>query len=114
MKLVFWLFVAVAACYGFYSASMAAWAYLQVSSVVQQAAGERYRGVAGPEGLARIRDTIVRESAEGGVPLDARDVEVVQHGGQISVRVRWTYPVIVYEGETVLAIPLSVDRSYAR
>jgi hypothetical protein len=30
------------------------------------------------------------------------------------VKVRWTYPVIVYNNETVLAIPLSVDRGFSR
>ena len=110
MRIVFWLLVAVAFFYSFYSGAMAVWSYMQVSGVVDQALEDRHLGDKS-ERARQVRAAIVRGAAKTGVALDEREVNVTQFEGGIVVSVRWTYPVITYNEETVFAIPLSIDRS---
>src|SRR5207247_708259 len=51
------------------------------------------------------------DSAESGVPLADRDVSVTVDNRVHTVNIVWSFPVIVYRGERVLAIPLSLKRS---
>jgi len=113
MKLVFWLLVAVGLFYGAYSGMMAVWSYFQINDIVEQAVRER-PGLAADERIRQVREEIVKGAARSGLALDGRAIDVQSAGGGLTVKVRWTYPVIVYNNETVLAIPLSVDRGFSR
>jgi hypothetical protein len=106
---VFWLLVAAALCYGFYSACMAVWSYMQVTSVVDSAATERLRTEGG---TGELRDAVLRGAARSGVPLDERAVDVTPGEGAVAVRVHWSYTVATFNNEPVLVIPLSVTRVY--
>jgi hypothetical protein len=111
MRILVWLLIALAAIYGFYSAAMALWSYVEVRSAAETAylekgSGDRY-------GRAdRIRDAILKQVREAGVAVDDREVFVTDEEQGIRVLVRWTYPVIVYKQETVLAIPLAHERVF--
>jgi hypothetical protein len=113
MKLVFWLLVAVVLFYGAYSGMMAVWSYFQINDIVEQAVRER-PGLGADDRVRQVRDEIVKSAARSGLALDGRAVDVRSAGGALSVKVRWTYPVIVYNSETLFSIPLSVDRDFTR
>jgi hypothetical protein len=59
-----------------------------------------------------VKTRIVREANEAGVPIEEREVSVVLADRELKLNVVWTFPVIVYKGESVLAIPLSVKKSH--
>jgi hypothetical protein len=111
MKLVFWGLVVVAAVYGAYSVMASAWQYFQVSGVVDEALEPR--SIA-EHGTARaLKAKILKDVAEAGVPLEARDVSVVMVDRLITVNIIWSFPVIIYNGEPVLSIPISLKREKA-
>ena len=102
MRLFFWGLVAVAAAYAAYAVMMSAWQYLQVSGVVDDVM--QPRAIADLGSARAVKAKILKDTAESGVPLEDRDVSV-------TVDIVWSFPVIVYRGERVLAIPLSLKRS---
>jgi hypothetical protein len=110
VKLVFWLLVAVALFYGFYSSSMAVWSYFQVSEVVEDTFSDPRKDRTDP---VYVRTTILKGVAARGITVDERDVVVTPYAGAMGVQVRWKYPMFSYDDETVLAIPLSLDRTVA-
>lgn len=109
MKLFFWGLVAVAAVYCAYSVMMSAWQYFQVSGVVDDALQPYAIKEAGstPRGL---KAKILKEVAEAGVPLEDRDVSVTMADRVVTVNIIWSWPVIIYKGEPVLSIPISLKR----
>jgi hypothetical protein len=110
MKLFFWGLVAVACCYAVYGAMMSAYQWFQIHSVVDEVLHPRnLRELAT---ASDIKQRIVREATTVGVPLDEREVDVVAAKGVLAIRVAWTFPMFVYQGESVLAIPLSVKKEH--
>jgi hypothetical protein len=111
MKLVFWGLVAVAAAYGAYAVMMSAWQYFQVSGVIDDVM--QPRTIAELGSARAVKEKILRDTAESGVPLDTRDVSVTVSDHVYTVNVIWSFPVIIYKGEPVLSIPLSLKREKA-
>ncbi|MEK7385521.1 MAG: hypothetical protein AABZ83_03695 [candidate division NC10 bacterium] len=111
MKTVFWLLVAVGVVYGFYSGAVAIWQYYEIKGIVEESVAERAR-VDRYERSGRVRDDVLRRAPDSGVTLDARDVFVTEEGRTLRVLIRWSYPVIIYKGDAMLAIPLAFDRSF--
>jgi hypothetical protein len=111
MKLFFWGLVAVAAAYGAYAVMMSAWQYLQVSGVVDDVFQPRTLTELGS--AQAVKEKILRDTAESGVPLESRDVSVTVSERLYTVNVIWSFPVIIYRGEPVLSIPLSLKREKA-
>ena len=110
MKIFFWGLVAVAGCYAFYAGVMSAYQWFQVYSVIDETF--QPRNMRELTTVTDVRSRIVREANEAGVPLDEREVTIVSAERELKVNVAWTFPVIVYKGESVLAIPLSVKKSH--
>lgn len=109
MKLVTGTLVALACFYGFYCGAMAAWSYFRMSEIVEDLGAG---GTAtGPEA---VREAIVARARAAGIGLDAGRVAVSDEPGSLGVRVRWTWPVITWEGTPVLEIPLSLERRLRR
>ena len=109
MRLIFWGIVVVALLYAAYAGMMSIWSYYQVWSTVDQALslrpGERYD-------LLDVKKKVLNGANEVGVPLYDRDVIVSEAGrGGVMVDVIWSFPVVIYKGEVVLAVPLSVNRT---
>lgn len=111
MKTVFWLLVAVGVVYGFYSGAVAIWQYYEIKGIVEESVAERAR-VDRYERPGRVKDDVLRRAPDSGVTLDARDVFVTEEDRTLRVLIRWSYPVIIYKGDAMLAIPLAFDRSF--
>ena len=110
MKVLFWGLVAVACCYAAYGAMMSAYQWFQIHSVVDEVLEPRnLRELATP---ADVKGRIVRDATSAGVPLDDRAVDVIAEKGVLAIRIAWVFPMIVYKGESVLAIPLSVKKQH--
>ena len=109
MRLFFWGLVAVVAAYGAYAVMMSAWQYLQVSGVVDDVM--QPRAIADLGSARAVKARILKETAESGVPLEDRDVSVTVDNRLYTVKILWSFPVIIYQGEPVLSIPLSLTRS---
>src|SRR5438105_12321691 len=109
MRLFFWGLVAVALAYVAWAGMMSAWQYLQISGVVDDVMQPRSIADLGSAGA--VKNKILKDSAESGVALADRDVSVTVDNRTYTVSVIWSFPVIVYHGEPVLAIPLSLKRS---
>jgi hypothetical protein len=109
MRLFFWGLVAVAAAYAAYAVMMSAWQYFQVSGVVDDVM--QPRTIAELGSAKAVKNKILKDSAESGVPLSERDVNVTIDSRLYTVNIIWSFPVIVYHGEPVLSIPLSLKRS---
>jgi hypothetical protein len=109
MKLFFWGLVAVAAAYAAYGAMMSAWQYFQVSGVVDDVMQPRLIAELGSPRAVKHR--ILQGTAESGVPLEDREVNVSSDNRVYTVNIIWSFPVIIFKGEPVLSIPLSLKRS---
>ena len=109
MRLFFWGLVAVGAAYCAYAVMMSAWQYFQVSGVVDDVM--QPRTIADLGSARAVKARILKETAESGVPLEDRDVSVTIDNRVYTVNIIWSFPVIIYKGEPVLSIPLSLKRS---
>lgn len=112
MRMILSLLVVVGLCWAFYVGAMSVWQYFQVAGTVDEAFEQRSVGQSYDPRL--IRDHILRVTNEVGVPLTERDVTVVQVADQIVAEAVWSYPVVIFKGEVVLAVPLSVKRQRAQ
>jgi hypothetical protein len=110
MKVFFWGLVAVACCYVAYALMMSGYQWFQVRSVIEETLEPRHLSELPTP--AAVKTRIVRESVSAGVPISEREVNVVSNRGVLAIQVVWTFPVIVYKGEPVLAVPLSVKRQH--
>jgi hypothetical protein len=108
MKVFFWGLVAVACCYTAYGAMMSVYQWFQVHTVVDEVL--QPRNLRELPTATDVKTRIVRDAASAGVALAEREVNVVAGKGVLAVRVAWAFPMIVYRGESVLAIPLSVKK----
>lgn len=110
MRVFFWGLVAVACCYLAYAGMMSVYQWFQIHSVIDETLQPRnLRELAT---AADVKTRILREANEAGVPIEEREVSVVLAERELKLNVVWTFPVIVYKGESVLAIPLSVKKSH--
>jgi hypothetical protein len=110
MKVFFWGLVAVACCYTAYGAMMSVYQWFQVHNVVDEVL--QPRNLRELPTATDVKTRIVREAVSAGVPLGEREVKVVANKGVLAIQVAWTFPMIVYRGESVLAIPLSVKKEH--
>ena len=113
MKALGWVLVAIACVYVFYSAAMAAWSYLEVTSVVEEVVNERASRTDGQERAGRVRDDIAKKVAASGINVDDRAISVNDDGKTLDVSVRWNWPVITYQDKEYLALPMKHDRTFA-
>jgi hypothetical protein len=88
---------------------MSAWQYFQVSGVVDDVM--QPRAIADLGSARAVKARILKDTAESGVPLEDRDVNVTVDNRLYTVKIMWSFPVIIYQGEPVLSIPLSLTRT---
>ena len=110
MKVFFWGLMAVACCYAAYGAMMSGYQWFQVHSVVDEVL--QPRNLRELPTATEVKRRIVLEATSAGVPLADREVNVVSNRGVLAIQVAWTFPMIVYKGEPVVAIPLSVKKQH--
>jgi hypothetical protein len=109
MKALALLAVALGCFYLFYAGAMAAWSYFTLSSIVEDAVYEHGRAAAAP-----VRAGILRAAAAAGLALDDGQVTVTADDRALHVALRWTWPLVTYQGVTYLEVPLSLERSFER
>ncbi|HET7341293.1 MAG TPA: hypothetical protein VFL90_07510 [Methylomirabilota bacterium] len=107
MKLFVWGVIAVALLYGAYCGMISAWSWIAVNNAVD--------AIISKEGVestpsAELKAKVMTATNEAGVPLSERDVTIT-NDGRVTVEVVWTIPVVVFKGETVMAVPLTVRRT---
>jgi hypothetical protein len=108
MRLIFWGLVVVAFCYAAYSGMIAAWSWIAVNNAVDEIISkDGIEAVPVPEVKARV----MKATNEAGIPIADNQVLVTREDRGVKVEIIWTMPVIVVKGDTVLAIPLSVNRT---
>jgi hypothetical protein len=108
MRLIFWGLVVVAFCYAAYSGMIAAWSWIAVNNAVDEIISkDGIDAVPVPEVKARV----MKATNEAGVPIAENQVVVTREDRGMKVEIVWTMPIIVVKGDTVLAIPLSVNRT---
>ena len=66
----------------------------------------------GAGGAAKVRSGILRRVATTGVALSEDRISVSDDRGSLRVKLRWVYPMVVLQDETVVAIPMTIDRTY--
>lgn len=110
MRVFFWGLVVVACCYAAYAGMMSVYQWFQIHNVIDETLQPRNLRELATAGDVKTR--IVREAHEAGVPIEEREVSVVVVERELKLNVVWTFPVIVYKGESVLAIPLSVKKTH--
>jgi hypothetical protein len=110
MRVFFWGLVAVACFYAAYAGMMSVYQWFQVRGVVDEVLEPR--NLRDLPTAVDVKRRIVREVNEAGVPILDREVKVITANRTLLVDVVWTFPVIVYKGESVLAIPLSVKKQH--
>jgi len=113
MKVLFWILVAIGCVYVFYSGAMAVWSYLEVISVVEEVVNEHASRTGRDERASRVRDEIAKKVAASGISVDERAISVADQGTSLDVDVRWSWPVIVYQGREYLAVPLKHERTFS-
>jgi len=116
---VFWLLVVAALAWIGQTIALAGWSYFVTQELVERALREvsaRQRA-AMSLGTLKARDEVTTD-ARNSILLAARrdglsfeDVFVDVTPSAISATVRWSYPVVTYEGRELLVIPMSVHRS---
>ena len=108
MRLFFWGLVVVAFCYTAYSGMIAAWSWIAVNNAVDEVISrDGIDAVPVPE----VRARVLKATNEAGIPLGESQVAVTREARGVKVEIVWTMPLIVVKGDTVLAIPLSVNRA---
>jgi uncharacterized protein YacL len=112
MKALFWVLVAILCVYIFYTGAMAVWSYLEITSLVEDVVNERASRTDRNERAARIRDEIAKKVADSGIKIDGRSVSVSDTGPTLDVGVRWNWPVVSYQGEDYLSLPLKHERTF--
>lgn len=109
MRILVIRLLAVAASYAAYCGFIVAWSYLALSNVVERA----FDNQAG-DGAEPVRAAILQGAAGADVRLDANNVVVDESEVGLAVRLQWVQPVLTYQGRSVVAVPLSLERAWSR
>jgi hypothetical protein len=112
MKVLTWGIVIVAFAYLAYTGMMSVGSYFSVAGAVEEAL--EARTLLERHDPRVVKQTILKLVNRAGVPLQEQDVTVTASERALAVSVEWTIPVVVYKGESILAIPLSVERARAQ
>jgi hypothetical protein len=118
VKLLVIAFVILGVVYGVYSLAIAASGWLQMSGVVDDVATREAPGLASQSGFGdsadrygHVREGIMKGAAEAGVELQPENVAVGVANNMLDVRLRWTAPIVTYQGKTYVELPLSLQRA---
>jgi len=112
MKALFWVLIAIGCVYVFYTGAMALSSYLEITSMVEEVVAERASRTEREERATRVKEDIAKKVAASGIRVGDRTVSVSDEGRTLDVSVRWNWPVIVYQGEELFAIPLKHERTF--
>lgn len=122
-RLIVWTVRLVVLGFVGYSAIAAGSNYFQISELIDNGFQEAVRR-AKPSAsaplqrideafAADVRAAIVRMARRDGLPIEERKLRLSQTPTSIRVELKWAYPVLAYDGENVIAVPLSLDRTFS-
>ena len=104
-----------------YTAVSASTAYLAAREMVDQVLQEsssrlRAGAAAGSQQpaddlAADVQATLLIRARRNGIPLEGRNLAVFAEGRGLTVKLKWSYPVISYRGDVILTIPMSLERA---
>ncbi|MBI2526565.1 MAG: hypothetical protein HYV93_11310 [Candidatus Rokubacteria bacterium] len=104
-----------------YTAAFATASYLETTHLVDWIASDaatKGKAAADPRSqearqrfVSTVRSALLAASGRPGTVLTRDGVAVAETPEGVRVTVQWAYPVFSYGGRTLLAVPLSVDRS---
>ena len=115
------LFWFVVGGYAAYAAALAGSSYFETRGIVEQAFAEASSRQArsgaapesaGPEYATEVRSAILLGAQRASITIDPRNLNVVPERASIRVTLHWSHPVLMYGGESVVAIPLWIDQSF--
>jgi hypothetical protein len=118
MKLLRWAVVlAVVGWLGSVAVSASA-RYLELSDVIERVVVDvRPAGGIPDTGkamyLRRVQAQIVSRAGRPNAPLTEEGVLVTAAPGSLWVTVRWSHPVLTWNGQTLWALPLSLSRTFS-
>jgi hypothetical protein len=114
MKKIIVPLVIVGILFSLYSFGMAGYSYVTISNLLDDVVPRQIgtRGVsdsfAAQERNERVRAAVVKSVTDAGIVIDQSAVTTAEEGSKLAVRVSYQYPVIKYQGETKVAIPVTV------
>jgi hypothetical protein len=88
-----------------------------VDQVLQESSSRLRAGTAAgsqqsPADLAAdVQATLLIRARRHGIPIEERDLAVFAEGRGLTVKLKWSYPVISYRGGVILLIPMSLERA---
>ena len=123
MKGLFIAFLIVAVFFGIYQLLLAAAGWFQMATVVDDVASRELPPIAAKFGqpasifegdrYAKFREGILKGAQDAGVNLRADGVAVTVEDNVLDVRLSWGAPMVTYQGETYLKIPMTMQREFA-
>ena len=94
-----------------YSGMIAASSWIAVNNAVDEiVSAENVETIPSRE----LKSKVMTAANAAGVPLGEKDVVVTNMGRGVNIEVLWTVPVVVVNGDAVVAVPLAVRRSSAK
>ena len=122
MKGIFTAFLIVAVFFGIYQVMLAAAGWFQMATVVDDVASRELKPIAEKFGqpasifegdrFARFREGILKGAQDVGVNLHADGVAVTLENNVLDVRLSWGAPMVTYQGETYLELPMTMQRGF--
>src|SRR2546421_2588377 len=111
MRLFLWGVLIVVVCYAAYSGMIAFSSWMKVNGAVDE--------IVSRDGVETIpsrelKARVMTAANEAGVPLAEKDVRIVNADRVVNVEVVWTVPLVVVNGDAVVAVPLTVRRKSGR
>ena len=111
MKVFFWGLLIAGLAWIAYSGMLAAFSYVAVNNAVHE--------IVSRDGVETIpsrelKARVMTAANEAGVPLAEKDVRIVNTDRVVNVEVVWTVPLVVVNGDAVVAVPLTVRRKSGR
>jgi hypothetical protein len=120
-RVVSWVVVLAVLFWAGYTAVGAGWSYLTAQELVDKAlrdASARHRAAFATGSqtavdtlTGTVRATILLAAARDGLRMREEDVAVSANAAGFLASVRWSYPIITYQGYDILVVPLFVQRS---
>ena len=123
MKLLVTFLLIVGFFFGVYQVGMAAYGWFEMSGVVEDVTTREINATIDRQGsfdttfgaldrYGTIRAGIMKGAVEAGVPVRAENVTIGLVDNMLDVRVTWAAPMVTYQGEEYLSVPLTVERSF--
>jgi hypothetical protein len=118
MKKVFGFAVLGLVIYGMYVLAMAGHSYITVSNILDEVVPRQIgtQGVADQQGAnernERVRGAVAQAVTAANIPIDKSAVTFTEEKGKLAVRVECPYPVVSWQGETKVAVPVAVTTNF--